>query len=101
MDADMITDWLWAPPAVPSLLVRGLSARLPINCLFFAGRNYHPLAAEMGRPVDKSKEVPFYFNRALRIEDNRHQLRAEFQGSGANVGIARYFMSTFSWVQKG
>jgi fumarylpyruvate hydrolase len=47
-----------------SLPVRGLDARFPINRLFFVGRNYHAHAVEMGRPVDKSVERPFYFTKA-------------------------------------
>lgn len=58
------TTYLWTPPPVYSLPVRGRSERLPINRLFFVGRNYHAHAIEMGRPVDKSVEVPFYFTKA-------------------------------------
>jgi fumarylpyruvate hydrolase len=47
-----------------SLPVSGLDARFPINRLFFVGRNYHAHAVEMGRPVDKSVERPFYFTKA-------------------------------------
>jgi fumarylpyruvate hydrolase len=60
----MTTNYLWTPPAVPSLPVRGSDQRLPINRLFFVGRNYHAHAVEMGRPVDKSVERPFYFTKA-------------------------------------
>ncbi len=56
--------YLWTPPPVYSLPVRGRSERLPIQRLFFVGRNYHAHAVEMGRPVDKSVEVPFYFTKA-------------------------------------
>ncbi|MDD0809989.1 fumarylacetoacetate hydrolase family protein [Curvibacter sp. RS43] len=56
--------YLWNPPAVQSLPVQGLSQRLPINRLFFVGRNYHAHAVEMGKPVDKSVERPFYFTKA-------------------------------------
>lgn len=56
--------YLWAPPPVYSLPVRGKAERLPINRLFFVGRNYHAHAVEMGRPVDKSVEVPFYFTKS-------------------------------------
>ncbi len=56
--------YLWNPPPVYSLPVRGKSERYPINRLFFVGRNYHAHAVEMGRPVDKSVEVPFYFTKA-------------------------------------
>ena len=58
------TRYLWAPPPVQSLPVRGKSERLPINRLFFVGRNYHAHAVEMGKPVDKSIERPFYFTKA-------------------------------------
>jgi fumarylpyruvate hydrolase len=55
---------LWAPPPAPSLPVRRLAARAPVNRLFFVGRNYHAHAAEMGRPVDKASEQPFYFTKS-------------------------------------
>ena len=56
--------YLWTPPPVQSLAVRGRSERFPIQRLFFVGRNYHAHAVEMGRPVDKAVEVPFYFTKA-------------------------------------
>lgn len=56
--------YLWNPPPVHSLAVRGRSERFPIQRLFFVGRNYHAHAVEMGRPVDKSAEVPFYFTKS-------------------------------------
>ncbi len=56
--------YLWNPPPVHSLPVRGEAERLPINRLFFVGRNYHAHAVEMGRPVDKAIEQPFYFTKA-------------------------------------
>ena len=59
-----MTQYLFTPPPVMSLPVRGLDARFPINRLFFVGRNYHAHAVEMGRPVDKSVERPFYFTKA-------------------------------------
>ena len=57
----MTTTYLWTPPAVPSLPIRGQSERLAINRIFCVGRNYHAHAIEMGKPVDKSVERPFYF----------------------------------------
>jgi len=60
----MMTTYLWTPPPAYSLPVRGRKERLPINRLFFVGRNYHAHAVEMGRPVDKSVEVPFYFTKS-------------------------------------
>jgi len=32
--------------------------------LFFVGRNYHAHSVEMGRPIDMSIEVPFYFTKS-------------------------------------
>ena len=56
--------YLWTPPPVYSLPVRGKAERLPINRLFFVGRNYHAHDVEMGKPVDKASERPFYFTKA-------------------------------------
>ncbi len=60
----MSTDYLWTPPPVRSLPVRGRRERLPIHRIFCVGRNYHAHAVEMGRPVDKSVERPFYFTKS-------------------------------------
>lgn len=59
------TAFLWAPQPVPSLPVRGRAERAPVRRLFFVGRNYHAHAVEMGRPVDKATERPFYFTKSL------------------------------------
>ncbi|MEY2653135.1 MAG: hypothetical protein RLZZ524_162, partial [Pseudomonadota bacterium] len=59
-----MTSYLWTPPPVASLPVRGTEQRLPVNRLFFVGRNYHAHAIEMGKPVDKSVERPFYFTKS-------------------------------------
>lgn len=56
--------YVFAPPPAYSLPVRGKSQRLAVDRLFFVGRNYHAHAAEMGRPVDKSVEAPFYFTKS-------------------------------------
>ncbi len=59
-----MTSYLSAPPVVQSLAIKGKTERFPINRLFFVGRNYHAHAVEMGKPVDKSVERPFYFTKA-------------------------------------
>ena len=59
-----MTAYLFSPPAVQSLAIRGQAERFPINRLFFVGRNYHAHAVEMGKPVDKAVERPFYFTKA-------------------------------------
>ena len=56
--------FLWSPPPLRSLPVRGAAARAPVNRLFFVGRNYHAHAVEMGRPVDKAVDRPFYFTKS-------------------------------------
>ena len=60
----MTVSYLWKPPVVQSLPVRGKSERMPVNRLFFVGRNYHAHAVEMGKPVDKSVERAFYFTKS-------------------------------------
>ena len=59
-----MTSYLFTPPAVQSLAIRGKTERFPINRLFFVGRNYHAHAVEMGKPVVKSVVRPFYFTKA-------------------------------------
>jgi fumarylpyruvate hydrolase len=59
-----MTKYLFNPPEVQSLPIRGKEERYPINRLFFVGRNYHAHAVEMGRPVDKSVERAFYFTKS-------------------------------------
>ena len=44
-------------------VVAAISAAIG-NGLFFVGRNYHAHAVEMGKPVDKSVERPFYFTKS-------------------------------------
>jgi fumarylpyruvate hydrolase len=59
-----MTNYLFAPPEIPSIAIRGKEARFPVNRLFFVGRNYHAHAVEMGKPVDKTIERPFYFTKS-------------------------------------
>jgi len=59
-----VSNYLWNPPPVQSLPVRGKTERFPINRIFCVGRNYHAHAVEMGRPVDKSVEQAFYFTKS-------------------------------------
>jgi len=60
----MMTEYVFAPPAVQALPISGQTKLFPVNRLFFVGRNYHAHAQEMGKPVDKSQERPFYFTKA-------------------------------------
>jgi fumarylpyruvate hydrolase len=60
----MSDQYLFEPAPTYSLPVKGEAKRFPIKRLFFVGRNYHAHAVEMGKPVDKSVEQPFYFTKA-------------------------------------
>ncbi len=59
-----MTTYLFNPPAIQSLPIRGITERFPIDRIFCVGRNYHAHAVEMGRPVDKSVEQAFYFTKS-------------------------------------
>lgn len=58
-----MTNYLFTPPAQPSLSIEGRTERYPVGRIFCVGRNYHAHAVEMGRPVDKAAERPFYFTK--------------------------------------
>ena len=51
--------YLIAPPAVPSLPIRGSDQRFPIRRVFCIGRNYAEHAREMGAVVEK--DTPLFF----------------------------------------
>jgi fumarylpyruvate hydrolase len=59
-----MTNYLFPPPSTPSVAIQGRPELFPVNRLFFVGRNYHAHAVEMGKPVDKSVERPFYFTKS-------------------------------------
>ncbi len=50
-----------APPALPSLPVRGSDRRFPIHRIYCVGRNYAAHAIEMGH--DPDREPPFFFQK--------------------------------------
>jgi len=57
--------YLFPPPPVAAIPIRGSLQLFPVKRLFFVGRNYAAHAAEMGFTVDKSRETPFYFTKSL------------------------------------
>ena len=59
-----MSNYLFPPAPTAALPIRGQAELFPIHRLFFVGRNYHAHAVEMGKPVDKSVERPFYFTKA-------------------------------------
>ncbi|WP_298236192.1 fumarylacetoacetate hydrolase family protein [uncultured Azohydromonas sp.] len=54
-----MTDFVFPPPATPSLAVAGSTARFPVRRVFCVGRNYAAHAREMGN--DPTREPPFFF----------------------------------------
>jgi len=57
----MASEFVIPAPAVPSLGVRGTSARFPVHRIYCVGRNYAAHAVEMGH--DPSREPPFFFQK--------------------------------------
>lgn len=54
--------YVFTPPAIPSVPIRGREEHFPINRIFCVGRNYEAHAKELGNTVDR--ETPFYFTKA-------------------------------------
>lgn len=57
----MASEFVIPAPEVPSLGVRGTSARFPVHRIYCVGRNYAAHAVEMGH--DPSREPPFFFQK--------------------------------------
>lgn len=57
-----MTTYLFDPPKVFSIPVRGENAEYPVARIFCVGRNYAAHAAEMGAEVDR--EAPWYFTKS-------------------------------------
>lgn len=53
-----MTDYVFAPPAPPSLAVEGMAARFPVRRIWCVGRNYAAHARELG---NDDREPPFFF----------------------------------------
>ena len=53
--------YLFTPPAVPALPVRGSDQLFPVRRVYCVGRNYAAHAIEMGH--DPDKEPPFFFQK--------------------------------------
>ena len=54
-----MSEFVFPPPATPSVAVAGSSARFPVRRVFCVGRNYAAHAREMGN--DPTREPPFFF----------------------------------------
>ena len=56
-----MTDYVFDPPAGPSVAVAESTARFPVRRIFCVGRNYAEHAREMGK--DPDREPPFFFTK--------------------------------------
>ena len=56
-----MTDYVFAPPATPSVAVAGSDARFPVRRIFCVGRNYAEHTREMGH--DPDRDPPFFFGK--------------------------------------
>ena len=56
-----MTDFVFTPPATPSVAVAGSEARFPVRRIFCVGRNYAEHTREMGH--DPDREPPFFFGK--------------------------------------
>jgi fumarylpyruvate hydrolase len=65
--------YLFQPPKINALPIKGQRATYPVNRIFCVGRNYVEHAKEMGIPVDREK--PFYFLKSV----------AHIQHTGATI----------------
>ena len=54
-------NYVFEPPAPPSVAVAGSSDRLPVRRIFCVGRNYAAHAIEMGK--DPDRDPPFFFTK--------------------------------------
>jgi fumarylpyruvate hydrolase len=57
-----MNDDVFATPDLPTVAVRGMTSRYPVQRIFCVGRNYEAHAKEMGIAVDR--EAPFYFTKS-------------------------------------
>jgi fumarylpyruvate hydrolase len=57
----MSSEFVFPPPPVPSLAVRGREGRFPVHRIYCVGRNYAAHAIEMGH--DPDREPPFFFQK--------------------------------------
>jgi len=57
-----MTKYLFPPPAVASMTIRGRDEHFPIRRIFCIGRNYEDHAKEMGFAIER--DAPFFFTKA-------------------------------------
>ncbi|MEL7153522.1 MAG: fumarylacetoacetate hydrolase family protein [Pseudomonadota bacterium] len=56
-----MTDYVFTPPAIPSVVVADSTSRFPVRRIFCVGRNYAEHTREMG--FDPDRDPPFFFGK--------------------------------------
>ncbi len=74
--------YVFSPPSVTALPVRGSADRFPVRRVYCVGRNYAEHAIEMGG--DPNKEPPFFFQ---KNPDNLVAGKAEFRYPSATKDV--------------
>ncbi|HWT31856.1 MAG TPA: fumarylacetoacetate hydrolase family protein [Propylenella sp.] len=74
--------YVFSPPAITALPVRGSADRFPVRRVYCVGRNYAEHAIEMGG--DPNKEPPFFFQ---KNPDNLVAGRSEFRYPSATKDV--------------
>ena len=74
--------YVFSPPSVTALPVRGSESRFPVRRVYCVGRNYAEHAIEMGG--DPNKEPPFFFQ---KNPDNLVAGKAEFRYPSATKDV--------------
>lgn len=99
-DAPSPQPFIFAPPPIPALPIRGMSALFPLHRIYCVGRNYADHAIEMGS--DPDREPPFFFLKSAdcalgpgedfpypaATSDVHHEIELAVALSGGGAGIA-------------
>ena len=108
----MSSEYVIAPPPVPSLAIRGSERRFPVHRIYCVGRNYAAHAIEMGH--DPDREAPFFFQKSPdtllpggsefpypdKTEDLHYELElvAALKSGGKNIPQAKALECVFGYA---
>lgn len=108
----MSSEYVIAPPELPSLPVRGSDRRFPVHRIYCVGRNYAAHAIEMGH--DPDREPPFFFQKSPdtllasgsefpypdKTEDVHYELElvVALKSGGRNIPEARALDCVFGYA---
>jgi len=108
----MSSEYVIAPPPVPSLAIRGSERRFPVHRIYCVGRNYAAHSIEMGH--DPDREAPFFFQKSPdtllpggsefpypdKTEDLHYELElvAALKSGGKNIPQAKALECVFGYA---